>query len=355
MSEQPSTPATGADDGPVLEVRNVVKHFHPGRSIFPSRRQTLRAVDDISFTLNRGRTLGIVGESGCGKSTLARMTLGLETPTAGEIRLKGRELSTVSRHWRSSVIQLVMQDPYSSLNPRMTIYDIVAEAFVAHPELVEGVRRRDLVVEMLSLVGLGAHHLNKFPHQLSGGQRQRVGIARALAPKPSIVVCDEPVSALDVSVQAQVINLLESLQAELGLSYVFISHDLSIVRHVSDRIAVIYLGRIVEEGPAEAVYNAPAHPYTQALLASIATTQFDADGAEIAKPARIRGELPDPLNPPSGCPFRSRCFKARDRCAVEVPLPQPVGPDGHLTRCHFPTVEDPILLTAGGAPDGAQR
>ncbi|WP_111767765.1 ABC transporter ATP-binding protein [Nakamurella deserti] len=355
MSEQPPPPDTAPGDDPVLEVRHVVKHFHPGRSLFPSRRQTLRAVDDISFTLHRGRTLGIVGESGCGKSTLARMTLGLETPTAGEIRLRGRELSTVSRHWRSSVIQLVMQDPYSSLNPRMTIYDIVAEAFVAHPELVQGVRRRDLVAEMLSLVGLGAHHLNKFPHQLSGGQRQRVGIARALAPKPSIVVCDEPVSALDVSVQAQVINLLESLQAELGLSYVFISHDLSIVRHVSDRIAVIYLGRIVEEGPAEAVYNAPAHPYTQALLASIATTRFDADGAEIAKPARIRGELPDPLNPPSGCPFRSRCFRARDRCAVEVPLPQAVGPDGHLTRCHFPTVADPILLTAGGAPDGGRR
>ena len=164
------------------------------------------------------------------------------------------------------------------------------------------------------------------------------------------MVCDEPVSALDVSVQAQVINLLESLQAELGLSYVFISHDLSIVRHVSDRIAVIYLGRIVEEGPAEVVYNSPAHPYTQALLASIATTQVDADGVEVAKPARIRGELPDPLNPPSGCPFRSRCFKAQDRCAVEVPLPQAVGPDGHLTRCHFPTVEDPTLLTVGMAP-----
>lgn len=339
MSEQLSKQLPPTDDAPVLEVRNVIKHFYPGRSIFPSRRQTLRAVDDISFTLQRGETLGIVGESGCGKSTLAKMTLGLEAPTSGEIYLKGRELSSVTRHWRSSVIQLVMQDPYSSLNPRMTIYDIVAEAFVAHPELVQDSRRRDLVVEMLSLVGLGAHHLNKFPHQLSGGQRQRVGIARALAPKPSIVVCDEPVSALDVSVQAQVINLLESLQTELGLSYVFISHDLSIVRHVSNRIAVIYLGRIVEEGPAEAVYNAPAHPYTQALLDSIATAEFTSDGTEIPKPPRIRGELPDPLNPPSGCPFRSRCFKAQDRCAIEAPLPQPVGPDGHQTRCHFPTIE----------------
>lgn len=345
MPEQPTGTAP-APAAPALEVRDVVKHFHPGRSIFPSRRQTLRAVDGISFTLERGQTLGIVGESGCGKSTLARLTLGLETPTAGQIRLQGRDLASASRYWRSSVIQLVMQDPYSSLNPRMTVYDIVAEAYVAHPELVQGQRRRDLVVEMLALVGLGAHHLNKFPHQLSGGQRQRVGIARALAPKPSVVVCDEPVSALDVSVQAQVINLLGSLQAELGLSYLFISHDLSIVRHVSDRIAVVYLGRIVEEGPAEAVYNAPAHPYTQALLASIATGR--ADGPEGTRPARIRGELPDPLNPPSGCPFRSRCFKAQERCAAEVPLPRPVGPDGHHTRCHFPTIEDrdPDLVSA---------
>ncbi len=349
-------PAAGtAPDAPVLDVRHVVKHYHPGRSLLPSRRPTLRAVEDISFTLPRGTTLGIVGESGCGKSTLARMTLGLETPTSGEVRLQGRPLPTVSRHWRSSVIQLVMQDPYSSLNPRMTVYDIVAEAYVAHPELVRGARRRDLVVEMLSLVGLGAHHLNKFPHQLSGGQRQRVGIARALAPRPSVVVCDEPVSALDVSVQAQVINLLGSLQAELGLSYVFISHDLSIVRHVSDRIAVIYLGRIVEEGTAEAVYHAPAHPYTQALLASIAAAEFDGDGREIARPPRIRGELPDPLNPPSGCPFRSRCFKAQDTCATEVPEPRPVGPDGHSTRCHFPTVEDPVLLTGTVTPDGPGR
>ena len=330
--------ADGSSTGPVLEVRNVSKHFQLGHSILRSRRPVLRAVDDISFTLAAGETLGVVGESGCGKSTLAKMTLGLETPTSGDIRIKGRPLSSVGRQWRSSVIQLVMQDPYTSLNPRMTVYDIVAEAFVAHPELATAPRRRELVVEMLSLVGLGSHHLNKFPHQLSGGQRQRVGIARALAPQPSIVICDEPVSALDVSVQAQVINLLESLQTDLGLSYVFISHDLSIVRHVSDRIAVIYLGRIVEEGPADAVYDRPAHPYTQALLASVATAEF-VDATARVKPALIRGELPDPTNPPSGCAFRSRCVKAQDICAQVAPELAPIGPSGHQARCHFPDVE----------------
>ena len=339
----PGTPS--AVSSPVLEVRNVVKEFRLGRSIFASRRPTLQAVNDISFSLQAGQTLGVVGESGCGKSTLAKMTLGLEVPTSGSISIKGRPLDSVSRSWRSSVIQLVMQDPYSSLNPRMTVYDIVAEAFVAHPELAERGRRRELVVEMLGLVGLGPHHLNKFPHQLSGGQRQRVGIARALAPRPSIVVCDEPVSALDVSVQAQVINLLESLQDTLGLAYVFISHDLSIVRHVSDRIAVIYLGRIVEEGPADAVYDAPAHPYTQALLASVAAPQVDADGKVVARPERIRGELPDPLNPPSGCAFRSRCFKAQDVCAQLSPELLPIDSAGHQARCHFPDVaQEPTLL-----------
>ena len=343
-----SEPVTASGDAPVLEVRDVVKHFPVGRSMFASRRGLLRAVDGISFSLAAGQTLGVVGESGCGKSTLAKMTLGLETPTSGEVRLKGRPLGSVDRSWRSTVIQLVMQDPYSSLNPRMTVYDIVAEAFVAHPDLAPRSQRRALVVEMLGLVGLGPQQLNKFPRQLSGGQRQRVGIARALAPQPSIMVCDEPVSALDVSVQAQVINLLGSLQASLGLAYVFISHDLSVVRHVSDRIAVVYLGRIVEEGPAHTVYEQPAHPYTQALLASVAAAEFAADGTEIRKRARIRGELPDPLNPPSGCPFRSRCYKAQDICAEQAPELLPLESDQHRARCHFPD----IAVNAAGAAEG---
>ena len=337
MGEATAVPV-GVDE-PVLEVREIVKYFPVGRSILPSRRRLLRAVDDVSFSLSAGRTLGVVGESGCGKSTLAKLALGLETPTSGDIILKGRPLGSVTRSWRSGVIQLVMQDPYSSLNPRMTIYDIVAEAFVAHPELAAKSQTRALVAEMLRLVGLGSHHLNRFPHQLSGGQRQRVGIARALATRPSIVVCDEPVSALDVSVQAQVINLLRSLQKSLALSYVFISHDLSIVRHMSDQIVVMYLGRVVEEGSAATVYEHPAHPYTQALLASVATAEFDVAGGEIKKPPRIRGELPDPLSPPSGCPFRSRCYKAQDLCARQSPDLLPVGSAHHRARCHFPDVE----------------
>lgn len=320
-------------DPAVLELKDLVKEYAPHGYHRRSERAPIRAVGGISLTVRRGETLGIVGESGCGKSTLAKLALGLIKPTSGEVLLEQTPISEFSRQERSSAIQLVMQDPYSSLNPRMTVLEIVSEAYIAHPELVGGRAVTDLATEVLALVGLGDHFLYRYPHQLSGGQRQRVGIARALALKPSMIVCDEPVSALDMSVQAQIINLLRSLQRKFALAYMFISHDLDVVQLMSDRIAVIYLGKIVEEGPTEAVYEHPAHPYTQALIATRVATR---NGRKQSGTPLLQGELPDPSNPPSGCPFRTRCWKATDLCAVEVPPAREVGTDGQIVRCHFP-------------------
>jgi oligopeptide transport system ATP-binding protein len=334
-SEQPFATPSG---GPVLQVDGLVKHFPLSQGlVFRRRTGNVRAVDDVSFVLHRGETLGIVGESGCGKSTLAKLLVRLETPTAGQALFEGRnifDLEGPDLHRLRRNLQMVMQDPYTSLNPRMTVGDIVGEPFDIHPEVTPKASRRARVRELLDLVGLSPEHISRYPHQFSGGQRQRIGIARALALNPQVIICDEPVSALDVSIQAQVINLLEKLQNELGLAYIFIAHDLSVVRHISDRVAVMYLGKIVEIGTGRDVYEQATHPYTQALLSAVPVPDPKARGTR--RIIRLEGDVPSPANPPSGCRFRTRCWKAQDICATEEPL-LAVRTDAapHPSACHF--------------------
>ncbi|WP_262283131.1 ABC transporter ATP-binding protein [Micromonospora sp. MA102] len=321
----------------IIEVRDLVKHYPVTRGIvFKKTIGQVKAVDGVSFELKAGETLGVVGESGCGKSTLARVLMNLEKPTAGQVLYKGQDISKLSggalRRLRRQ-IQLVMQDPYTSLNPRMTVGDLIGEPFEIHPEVAPRRSRRDKVKELLDLVGLNPEHINRYPHQFSGGQRQRIGIARALALRPEVIVCDEPVSALDVSIQAQVMNLLEKLQAEFGLSYVFIAHDLSVVRHLSDRVAVMYLGKMVEVGTEDEIYERPTHPYTQALLSAVPVP--DPTVRESKAIIRLQGDVPSPVSPPSGCRFRTRCWKAQDVCAQDVPLLQIRPGSDHPSACHF--------------------
>ncbi|GAA2931302.1 dipeptide ABC transporter ATP-binding protein [Streptomyces thioluteus] len=333
-----------ADGGAVLEVRDLVKHYPLTQGVLVRRQVgAVRAVDGVSFDLRRGETLGVVGESGCGKSTLARLLVNLERPTAGEIRYKGEDITRLSGRALKAVrrnIQMVFQDPYTSLNPRMTVGDIVGEPYEIHPEAAPKGSRRQKVRELLDVVGLNPEHINRYPHQFSGGQRQRIGIARGLALRPEVIVADEPVSALDVSVQAQVVNLLERLQAEFDLSYVFIAHDLSVVRHISDRVAVMYLGRLAEVGTDEQIYEHPTHPYTQALLSAVPVPDPEARG--LRERILLMGDVPSPANPPSGCPFRTRCWKAQRVCAEVVPpleVPERFreagGPAAHVSACHF--------------------
>ncbi|MGW5094950.1 ABC transporter ATP-binding protein [Streptomyces nodosus] len=329
---------------PILQVSGLVKHYPLTRGIlFKKQIGAVRAVDGVDFTLGRGETLGIVGESGCGKSTLARLLVHLETPTAGAIRYRGEDITRLSGSALKAVrrnIQMVFQDPYTSLNPRMTVGDIIGEPYEIHPEAAPKGDRRRRVQELLDVVGLDPDFINRYPHQFSGGQRQRIGIARGLALRPEIIVADEPVSALDVSVQAQVINLLAGLQAEFGLSYVFIAHDLSIVRHISDRIGVMYLGRIVETGRDAEIYEHPTHPYTQALLSAVPVPDPEARGRR--ERIILSGDVPSPADIPSGCRFRTRCWKARERCALQVPplaVPEGfrpgTGPAAHPSACFF--------------------
>ncbi|MEU7571215.1 dipeptide ABC transporter ATP-binding protein [Micromonospora sp. NPDC049240] len=321
----------------IIEVRDLVKHYPVTQGVvFKKTIGHVKAVDGVSFDLKAGETLGVVGESGCGKSTLARVLMNLEKPTAGQVLYKGQDISKLSggalRRLRRQ-IQLVMQDPYTSLNPRMTVGDLIGEPFEIHSEVAPRGSRRGKVKELLDLVGLNPEHINRYPHQFSGGQRQRIGIARALALRPEVIVCDEPVSALDVSIQAQVMNLLEKLQAELGLSYVFIAHDLSVVRHLSDRVAVMYLGKMVEVGTEDEIYERPTHPYTQALLSAVPVP--DPTVRESKAIIRLQGDVPSPVSPPSGCRFRTRCWKAQDVCAQEVPLLEIRPGSDHPSACHF--------------------
>ncbi|MFF5017196.1 ABC transporter ATP-binding protein [Streptomyces sp. NPDC001165] len=329
---------------PILEVSGLVKYYPLMRGIlFKKQVGAVKAVDGVDFALAKGETLGIVGESGCGKSTVAKLLCSLERPTAGSIRFKGEDITRLSGRALKAVrrnIQMVFQDPYTSLNPRMTVGDIIGEPYEIHPEAAPKGDRRRRVQELLDVVGLNPEYINRYPHQFSGGQRQRIGIARGLALRPEVIVADEPVSALDVSVQAQVLNLLDRLQSEFDLSYVFIAHDLSIVRHISDRVGVMYLGRIVEIGTDAEIYDHPTHPYTQALLSAVPVP--DPDARDHRERIILTGDVPSPTKIPSGCRFRTRCWKAQERCTVEVPLlavPEAfrgtTGPAAHDSACHF--------------------
>ncbi|WP_028811833.1 ABC transporter ATP-binding protein [Streptomyces flavidovirens] len=340
----------------ILEVRGLHKHYPLTRGVvFRKQVGAVRAVDGVDLDLVAGETLGIVGESGCGKSTLAKLLVQLERPTAGVIRYKGEDITKLSGRALKAVrrnIQMVFQDPYTSLNPRMTVGDIIGEPYEIHPEVAPRGSRRQKVQDLLHVVGLNPEYINRYPHQFSGGQRQRIGIARGLALQPEIIVADEPVSALDVSVQAQVINLLDKLQQDFSLSYVFIAHDLSIVRHISDRVGVMYLGRIVETGKDAEIYDHPTHPYTQALLSAVPVP--DPTAREHRERVLLSGDVPSPANIPSGCRFRTRCWKARERCATEVPLlAVPAvfrgeeSPAAHDSACHF--AEAKRVVPAEGA------
>jgi oligopeptide transport system ATP-binding protein len=325
----------------ILKAENLVKHYPIKTGIIRRTTGHVRAVDGVSLELHRGETLGVVGESGCGKSTLGRLLMRLEEPTSGTVWFEGTEMyaqkGSAMRHLRRD-IQIVFQDPYTSLNPRKTVGDIVAEPFRIHPDVVPRKDRRRRVQELFELVGLNPEHLNRYPHQFSGGQRQRIGVARGIALNPKVLICDEPVSALDVSVQAQVVNLLEKLQNELGLAYIFIAHDLSVVRHISDRVAVMYLGKIIELGDQAEIYERPTHPYTQALLSAVPVPDPALAGQR--EQIVLTGDVPSPANPPSGCRFHTRCWRATDLCSQKEPAleTRADGADGHASACHFAAV-----------------
>ncbi|MEV6593346.1 ABC transporter ATP-binding protein [Streptomyces acidicola] len=347
MSENLTLPAqqgaTGTSAETLLEVEGLTKHF-PIYGGFPIKRKVgaVQAVDGVDLTVGVGESVGLVGESGCGKSTTGRLITRLLEPTGGRISYAGQDITHASRKQLAPVrseIQMIFQDPYSSLNPRQTVGTIIKSPMEVNGINPEGGREKK-VRELLELVGLNPEHYNRFPHEFSGGQRQRIGVARALALNPKLIVADEPVSALDVSIQAQVVNLLQKVQEEMGIAFLFIAHDLAVVRHFSQRVAVMYLGKIVEVGDRDSIYNRPRHPYTHALLSAVPEVAMD-DEADDKERIRLAGDVPSPIHPPSGCRFRTRCWKAQDKCASEEPpLIQLSGNrEGHLTACHFP--EDP--------------
>ncbi len=315
---------------PLVEVKNLKEYFDINVGMF--RTKPLKAVDDVSFSINKGETLGLVGESGCGKTTVGRTLLHLYKPTGGEIWFKGKQIKTKSdiKEFRKKAT-MVFQDPYSSLDPRMTVADIIGEPLDVHKMYFSKKERRERILELMGHVGLNSEHAARYAHEFSGGQRQRIGIARALAVDPDFIVCDEPVSALDVSIQAQVINMFEDLQAKLGLTYLFIAHDLLVVRHISNRIAVMYLGKIVELADAQEIYERPLHPYSKSLLSAVPLP--DPKAARANKRIVLSGDIPSPLNAPSGCPFRTRCAYATERCAAEVPEFREMS-SGHFVACH---------------------
>ncbi|MDN5351437.1 MAG: oligopeptide transport system ATP-binding protein [Clostridiales bacterium] len=318
----------------LLEVKNLKKYFYSKSGFIKSNVQAIKAVDDVSFTIYKGETFGLVGESGCGKSTTGRTIIRLYDVTDGDVIFDGANLSQMTqsqiRPYRKR-IQMIFQDPYASLNARMTVGDIIGESLDIH-HLAKGKERQEIIWNLLERVGLSKEHANRYPHEFSGGQRQRIGIARSLAVNPDFIICDEPISALDVSIQAQVVNMLQDLQKEMGLTYLFIAHDLSMVKHISDRIGVMYLGKLVEVASSDELYDNPKHPYTQALLSAIPIP--DPDVAKNSHRIVLEGDVPSPMNPPSGCRFRTRCRYAMDICSKVEPVLVEIEP-GHFSACHL--------------------
>ncbi len=355
LSATPSRPADGGAE-PLLRVRSLVKHFPITRGILFQRKiGAVQAVDGVSFDVGRGESLGLVGETGCGKSTTARLVMRLLEPTTGEVHFDGEDITHVKGPRLKAVrrdMQMIFQDPYSSLNPRKTIGSIIGEPFAIHGLLKERDERKKAVQELMETVGLNPEHYNRYPHEFSGGQRQRIGVARALALKPKLLIADEPVSALDVSIQAQVLNLLRDLQRQFGLTLIFIAHDLSVVRHMCDRVAVMYLGRIVEIGSGDDLYSFPRHPYTGALLSAVPV----ADPSRHGEQRRLlTGDVPSPANPPKACRFHTRCPKAQELCSREDPPLERKGTPsgaqaGTLAACHFPLSREEIVALGLQAP-----